>query len=94
MYFSKSKYINIYQVIVMATLSNTPNTANIYEQELLEIEDIFSLYSDCLKSEGWDKYLVKTLGLRNTNKFSEFLKKEEEDGNRGVNTEYEKLLIF
>lgn len=78
----------------MAAVSNTPNTANIYEQELLEIEDIFSLYSDCLKSEGWDKYLVKTLGLRNTNKFSEFLKKEEEDGNRGVNTEYEKLLIF
>lgn len=93
MYFSKSKYINIYQVIVMAGLGNNAKTANIYEQDLLEIEEIFSLYFKCLNDRGWDNYLVNTLGL-NTNKFSEFLEKEKEDDNRGVNTEYEKLLKF
>jgi hypothetical protein len=77
----------------MAGLSNNAKVANFYEQELLEIEEIFSLYFKCLNDRGWDNYLVNTLGL-NTNKFSEFLKKEEEDDNRGVNTEYEKLLKF
>lgn len=91
MYFSKSKYINIYQVIVMPRLSNNANTANIYEKDLLEIEEIFSLYSKCLNSEGWDKYLAKTLKL-NTNKFSEFLEKETSD--RGVNLEYRTLFNF
>lgn len=77
----------------MAGLGNNAKAANFYEQELLQIEEIFSLYFKCLNDMGWDKYMVKTLGL-NTNKFSEFIKKEEEDDNRGVNTEYEKLLKF
>lgn len=77
----------------MSGPSNRPNAANIYEKDLLQIEEIFSLYFNCLNDKGWDKYLVKTLEL-NTNKFSEFLKKEKDDDNRGVNTEYEKLLNF
>lgn len=87
MYFSKSKYVNIYQVIVMSK-------ENIRDNDLLEIEEIFSLYSKCLNSEGWDKYLAKTLKL-NTNKFSEFLEKEtSNEGDRGVNLEYRTLFNF
>ena len=77
----------------MPGLSNNANAANIYEIELLQIEEIFSLYFKCLNDKGWDNYLVKTLEL-NTNKFSEFLEKEKDDDNRGVNSEYEKLLKF
>ena len=39
----------------MSGLSNRPNAANIYETDLLQIEEIFSLYFNCLNDKGWDK---------------------------------------
>lgn len=77
----------------MLGLSNNQHAANTHDENLREVAEIFSLYSKCLDNKGWDKYLVNTLGL-NTNKFSDLLKKEKEDDNRGVNAEYEKLLDF